>query len=192
MTNHTRNSLALLSLALAVPAAHLAAQAPDRRFSISSFSGGVTPIGSGGDGGFRLAHDDGARFAVELSSVLAVRAAVTRSLRETSGPDWGKNVGRDIETWRYSAEVVAGPSAPRNVRPYVFGGAGLVTSNPRGDGGTGAGPAVRAGLGVQWRPGRSRLGALLEAGGSAYHLKALGVRQTQVDFAWNGGLSLHW
>jgi hypothetical protein len=193
MAHHTLSSAALLSLALAVPTARLAAQAPERRFSISTFSGGVVPFGGAwGDGEFRLARDDGARFTVELNPVLAVRAAVTRALRETSGVGWGQDAGKDIETWHYGAEVVAGPSASRNLRPYVFGGAGLAASDPRGDGETSTTPAIRAGLGVQWRPGRSRLGALLEAGGSAYRLKALGVRQTQLDFAWNGGLSLHW
>jgi hypothetical protein len=193
MMRFTRNSLALLSLALALPAARLAAQAPTSRFSVALFSGTVTGLGSGGDDGkFHATRDDGARFTVGLAPGLAVRASVTRALRETSGAAWGKNEGQDVETWRYGAEVVAGPSAPRGLRPYVFGGVGLTTSNPPGDGAAGTGPAARAGAGVEWRPGGARVGALLEGGASAYRLRALGVRQTQLDFAWNGGLALHW
>jgi hypothetical protein len=193
MTHRFRSTLPFLALAAVtttVGAERLAAQAPARPFTLAGFGGGVSSL-RGGDESFRVTHEDGVRLGYDVSSVISLRAVVTRAMRETSGAAWGKNAGTDVAHWRYAAEVVVGPSGALNVRPYAFGGAGLETSTPRGGDGN-ASAAARAGLGVEWRPGRSRIGAALEAGANAYRLNTLGVRHTQYDLAWNGGLSLHW
>jgi Outer membrane protein beta-barrel domain len=176
---------------LITSSAQLAAQAPARPFTLAGFGGGISSLGGGG-GEFRLTHEDGVRLGYDVSPVITLRAVVTSATRETSGSAWGKRAGTDISHRRYAAEVVAGPAGARNVRPYVFGGAGVVRNDPRGDGDANTSGALRAGVGFEWRPGRSHIGAAFEAGANAYRLNTLGVRQTQYDFAWNGGLSLHW
>ncbi|AHG93227.1 hypothetical protein J421_5692 (plasmid) [Gemmatirosa kalamazoonensis] len=183
------HTLALVAAFIAA-SAPLAAQAPARPFTLAGFGGGISSLG--GDGEFRVTHEDGVRLGYDVNPVITLRAVVTSATRETSGAAWGKHSGTDVSHRRYAAEIVAGPSGARNVRPYVFGGAGVVTNDPRGDGDANTTGALRAGVGFEWRPGRSHIGAAFEAGANAYRLNTLGVRRTQYDVAWNGGLALHW
>lgn len=170
---------------------------PKARFYV--LGGGFSPVKQLGrstaPAEFRSGPAFSAGVSYELHPLLAVRLEGTYARTEADGAGWPTAV-RDRKFTRLAGAGDLQLKVPTSsgVTPYLFAGAGLMSFNPAGaasvSGATFSRFAARAGLGLEYHPGTSPVGVMVQGTSWFTKYNRNGFNRSQVDLAWQAGVSL--
>jgi hypothetical protein len=187
-----RTAAALAGIALV--AAPLVAQNPNRALVIGAFGGGYTHVNNLNTAGypdahFRAGYNVGLTVGIQLSHLVALHSDFTFARSQGLGT-WSL-AGVDVDRYFYGAHVELGYPMARGLKGYAFAGGGAVRIDPLasaniGSFTTGAG---MGGLGVFYTIPRSNFDIMVEGKSLVYKWDRAGFNRTLWDVTYSAGLA---
>jgi hypothetical protein len=162
--------------------------------SITAFGGGLFPTGDLGAGEFDNSGTGGVTAGIWLGRYVGIRGNVLFARTDVNGGVPAQLVGSNPDVWLYSADLLL--RYPIDVgagwlSPYAIGGLGGKTHDFSGRG-TETDFAGNFGAGLEYRFGpTSRWGIYSEVRDFVSRFERYGIRDTQHDVVWTGGVSLN-